>query len=683
MIRSASTKILASLLVFVMMFAAVIAILPPVEANAANIVITLDPGHGGKDPGATGASAFGGKSEAAYVLIFCNYMKERLQQYGGFTVHLTRTTDTFIELADRPTIAKNKGSDAFVSVHCNSAASASANGSEVYTAQSGASNYAASQRMASLVLNQLVSATGNKNRGVKTASYAVLNGAKNKGIPVGILIETGFVVNQGDYNRTFANDSILKKVAYAMADGIAQYYGKTGAGPLPEASSSYVADTSNDELRYLDAGGAQIGQAFAPGQYATWNKSLTIDASQVATLADWGWAAVFANSYQFGYVVNGKEIFKDSYTHTTEQPVKDVIASYGSGAKGSRFLGTLPTSELKNGENNVKFCVKLDGKQIETIREYTVIASNVTSGGSTTTPSTPTAKYWSSIDHINGAGANGAPHFSDRGGKTQSGADTINAATEKVAINGTTLEIGGWMALEGGISKYVYSLDGGKTWNAANGGANGEPQDGYFEMIGISNATKNAMFNMGGAPITIDLSAQAGKTVNITVAAVSATDANNIVPFVIVSNYAVPAPSVETQAPVEVVTEAPVEDVTEAPVEDATEAPAEYATEAPAEDATEAVAENDTQTVSDETAENAEEGNTEAVVEFVTTEDGELVTDENGELVPAEPQTQASTEEAPQGSQLAGCGAVLPSTAAVLALSALAGVVCLRKKKED
>ena len=251
MIHATSTKVLATVLAVLMVSVALITAIPPIEASAANIVITLDPGHGGKDPGATGAQAFGGKSEAAYVLIFCNYMKERLEQYGGFTVHLTRTTDTFIELADRPTIAKNHKSDAFISVHCNSASSSGANGSEVYTAQSGASNYAASQQMASKVLNKLVSATGNKDRGVKTASYSVLNGAKNKNIPVGILIETGFVVNQGDYNRTFANDAPAEDATNAPAEEVTD-------APAEDATNAPAEDVTQSEETAPSADSEQV-----------------------------------------------------------------------------------------------------------------------------------------------------------------------------------------------------------------------------------------------------------------------------------------------------------------------------------------------------------------------------------------------------------------------------------------
>ncbi|GBU24438.1 N-acetylmuramoyl-L-alanine amidase [Fibrobacteria bacterium R8-3-H12] len=77
--------------------------------------IVLDPGHGGKDPGAIG---FNGFKEKEIVLAVGLKLKSKLEE-KGFTVKMTRSTDEFIELAKRPKMASDWGGDLFLSLHCN------------------------------------------------------------------------------------------------------------------------------------------------------------------------------------------------------------------------------------------------------------------------------------------------------------------------------------------------------------------------------------------------------------------------------------------------------------------------------------------------------------------------------------------------------------------------------------
>lgn len=77
-------------------------------------VIIIDPGHGGKDPGAIS----GGAREKDVTLNVGKELK-RVLIARGYEVHLTREDDTFIALGDRPKIATNKGGDLFLSLHCN------------------------------------------------------------------------------------------------------------------------------------------------------------------------------------------------------------------------------------------------------------------------------------------------------------------------------------------------------------------------------------------------------------------------------------------------------------------------------------------------------------------------------------------------------------------------------------
>ncbi len=387
--NSVHTKLLSTLLAIVMLAASLICVIPALPASAAgNIVITLDPGHGGSDPGATGASAFGGMSEAEYNWIFCNYVKERLLQYNGVTVYFTRAKNECPELSARAQTAANHKSNAFVSVHCNSA-SATATGTEVLVPNDNWRPAMAktSKAAATIVLNSVVNATGNKSRGLKEKNstntysdgsardyYGIIRWGKEQNIPVVMLVETAFVTNQGDYNRTFATDAIRKKVGYAIADGLAQYFNLSlSDGSTPTPSFASLVHVSNDELRYMDAANNQVGQAFAPGPvyYESWNHKASIDRSKVKSIVDWGWVAMSCDSYQFGYIVNGTSKYNSSFAVAAEDPVKDAATQLG-GNQASRFMGVLDTSTLKVGENNIKFVVKMNNDTVEVIREYTL-----------------------------------------------------------------------------------------------------------------------------------------------------------------------------------------------------------------------------------------------------------------------------------------------------------------------
>jgi len=77
--------------------------------------IVLDPGHGGKDPGAIG---YNSNREKDVVLAVGLKLKKKLED-KGFIVKMTRDSDEFIELAKRPKMASDWGGDLFISLHCN------------------------------------------------------------------------------------------------------------------------------------------------------------------------------------------------------------------------------------------------------------------------------------------------------------------------------------------------------------------------------------------------------------------------------------------------------------------------------------------------------------------------------------------------------------------------------------
>lgn len=91
--------------------------------------IVIDPGHGGKDPGALGKTSKEKDITLSVALKLGNYIKEH---FPDVEVMYTRTTDVFVPLNDRATIANKNKADLFVSIHCNSAKNHAAHGAETW-----------------------------------------------------------------------------------------------------------------------------------------------------------------------------------------------------------------------------------------------------------------------------------------------------------------------------------------------------------------------------------------------------------------------------------------------------------------------------------------------------------------------------------------------------------------------
>lgn len=120
--------------------------LPPVPVvdapdpgrGEALLMIALDPGHGGVDPGAQRR----GQDEADLMLIFAIELREVLLRSGLFDVVLTREGDWFVSLPERVTIARGAGAAAFISLHADALAAGDARGATVYTLSETASDLA-------------------------------------------------------------------------------------------------------------------------------------------------------------------------------------------------------------------------------------------------------------------------------------------------------------------------------------------------------------------------------------------------------------------------------------------------------------------------------------------------------------------------------------------------------------
>ena len=221
------------------------------------VTITLDPGHGGEDPGAVG---HGGSYEKNVTLAVARRLKAKIDAEPNMRAVLTRDTDFFVPLHVRVQKARRIQSDLFVSIHADAFTRPDANGSSVFAlSESGASSSAArylaqkenasdliggvnidvkdpmlartlldlsqtatisdSLKLGKAVLGELGGINRLHKANVEQAGFAVL---KAPDIP-SILIETAFISNPEE-ERRLNDDAYQDKMAEAIISGIRKYF---------------------------------------------------------------------------------------------------------------------------------------------------------------------------------------------------------------------------------------------------------------------------------------------------------------------------------------------------------------------------------------------------------------------------------------------------------------------------
>jgi N-acetylmuramoyl-L-alanine amidase len=118
--------------------------LPPVEGpqDSTRPLVVIDAGHGGHDPGASGADF----TEKTLVLGLARALRDRLLAEGGIRVALTRSDDRFLALSERVDMARRLNADLFVSIHADSAGErGEVTGASIYTLSDVASSEAAAR----------------------------------------------------------------------------------------------------------------------------------------------------------------------------------------------------------------------------------------------------------------------------------------------------------------------------------------------------------------------------------------------------------------------------------------------------------------------------------------------------------------------------------------------------------
>lgn len=170
------------------------------------VVIVIDPGHGGSDPGAVG---IGGIEEEDVVLDISLQVSSLLERQGAEVV-MTRTSSRTVELAPRVALAERSGADYFVSIHAN-AATVNANGVETFYFSSGAG-------LAQSIQDSIIDSTGMTDRGIKQARFYVLT---QTSMP-SVLVEVGFLTGNRDVTL-LSNSRFRTQMAEAIARGILNY----------------------------------------------------------------------------------------------------------------------------------------------------------------------------------------------------------------------------------------------------------------------------------------------------------------------------------------------------------------------------------------------------------------------------------------------------------------------------
>ncbi len=176
------------------------------------ITIALDPGHGGSDTGAVSPS---GLEEKEISLNVSLELEERLENLGAEVV-MTRNEDIYVSLGERVRIANNSNADIFISIHFNAFNDSSANGTETFWHTRGT---AQSERLATLIQNQLLDKLGRRNRGVKQENYYVLRETEM----TSALTEPLFITNPTE-EQIIMDEANQSLVAQAIEEAILEFY---------------------------------------------------------------------------------------------------------------------------------------------------------------------------------------------------------------------------------------------------------------------------------------------------------------------------------------------------------------------------------------------------------------------------------------------------------------------------
>lgn len=173
--------------------------------------IIIDPGHGGRDPGATGRN---GLKEKDVVLQLAKEILQLAEKEPYPEIYLTRYTDNFVPLKERSRLARILKADLFISFHCNHSTNPGANGMEIFVTNSILSeNLATSILIANNIQKVFIEQLLIKSRGIKFGNFQVLRETAEH-FPT-LLVELCFLSNIDEENY-LSEKSSLKAMAYLL-----------------------------------------------------------------------------------------------------------------------------------------------------------------------------------------------------------------------------------------------------------------------------------------------------------------------------------------------------------------------------------------------------------------------------------------------------------------------------------
>lgn len=175
--------------------------------------IVIDPGHGGRDPGARSSS---GLRESDVVLEVGLELANMLERAGA-EVYLTRDSDVYLSLPERAQMANDISADIFVSIHANAAANTGAKGTETYYHHT--PRDPRSSTLARELQRSLVEELNTVDRGVKQANFHVIRETNM----ASVLVELGFLTNAED-EAMMRRGNFSTQAARALFDGIESFY---------------------------------------------------------------------------------------------------------------------------------------------------------------------------------------------------------------------------------------------------------------------------------------------------------------------------------------------------------------------------------------------------------------------------------------------------------------------------